>query len=63
MMLKVFKVETKQQKVSEGAIEVSQEPSAEKFISGLHEYKSEYGQSLDIFEENHRKIYGIVKML
>lgn len=60
-MLKVYKVETEQTEASKEAIEASQELSAERFIAGLSEHKSEYVQSLDIFEDNHRKVYDVVK--
>ena len=60
-MLKVYKVETTHRDISERAIEISQDPSADRFIAGLHECRSEYQRSLAIFEENHRRIYKKVK--
>lgn len=62
-MLKVYRVETKQTEASKRAVEVSQELSADAFIAGMHEHRSEYQHSLDIFSENHRKIYEKVKNL
>ncbi|MBI2449602.1 hypothetical protein HYV49_04875 [Candidatus Pacearchaeota archaeon] len=60
-MLKVYKVETKQAEASKRAVEVSQDLTANEFISGLSECRSEYNKILDIFEENHRKIYDVVR--
>ena len=60
-MLKLYKVETKQTEVSEREVKVSQDPTAEGFISGLSEFRSEYNRSLALFSRNHKIIYDLVK--
>lgn len=62
-MLKVYSAETKQMEASERSKEVSSDPKAEGFIEGLYELRNEYNQTLDVFEENHRKVYNKVKGL